>query len=155
MGTAAADSIPGEGHRNGRRQIPPMRQAGALRKRPDDLLHPPRRRIRAHVLPPLHSRQAPHLGRSRRGKPQGQQGRVHGQVQGPVQATKHGEQRRDLRSRPRRCRYPKIQSECPANQQEGEVTRLNTRRQREVCNMLRTNQPLSGRSSNSEAVENS
>ena len=48
--------------RNGRRQVSPMRAPIAIRERQNHFIHPTRRRIRAHVLPPQHPSQATHLG---------------------------------------------------------------------------------------------
>lgn len=51
-----------KGDRDGGCEVPPVCASLAVRERPHNLVHPARRRVRAHVIPPLHARQAAYLG---------------------------------------------------------------------------------------------
>mmetsp|Transcript_81380 Transcript_81380/g.252576 ORF Transcript_81380/g.252576 Transcript_81380/m.252576 type:complete len:328 (+) Transcript_81380:241-1224(+) len=85
---------------DGGHQVPPVRQVGSLRERPHDLLHPARRRVRAHELQAEHPREALDLGGSGR-RPRALQvaHRVHDQGQVAVQVAQRREQRGDPHSR--------------------------------------------------------
>mmetsp|Transcript_29710 Transcript_29710/g.63090 ORF Transcript_29710/g.63090 Transcript_29710/m.63090 type:complete len:420 (-) Transcript_29710:107-1366(-) len=96
-------------HRAGGHQVPPVRTPRQVRERSDHILHPARRRVRPHVLPPGHARQAPDLGRGRGGAPPRLQDRVHDQDEVPVQVQERGQQRRDLHTGPSRRGQPQLQ----------------------------------------------
>ena len=91
-------SITRKGHRDGGRQVPPMCAAVAVRERPDNQLHPARRRIRAHVVPPQHASQAAHLGGSEHRDAFRKQDGVCRQGESAVQAAVDRKQCRDLRA---------------------------------------------------------
>mmetsp|Transcript_42645 Transcript_42645/g.93431 ORF Transcript_42645/g.93431 Transcript_42645/m.93431 type:complete len:231 (+) Transcript_42645:524-1216(+) len=91
--------LKGQGRRDGGHQVPPVRAARALRERPDHLVHPARRRVRAHVLSPEHAGEAAHLDRGGRRAALAQPHRVHDQGQVAVQAALHRQQRRDRGAR--------------------------------------------------------
>lgn len=95
--------------RDGRRQIPSMRETGKIRKRPNDIFHSSGWRIRAHVVPPVNSCEAVDLGRGGSGEPSRQQSGVYGEDQGSIQEKKHSKQCGNLRARARRRGQPEIQ----------------------------------------------
>jgi hypothetical protein len=72
-----------------------VRALVSLRKRPHHLVHPTRRRIRAHVLPPEYPGKAAVLGGAGDRALQSLARRVHGQGEESVQEAQHGQQRRD------------------------------------------------------------
>ncbi|XP_075382107.1 AP-1 complex subunit mu-2 isoform X2 [Mycteria americana] len=95
----------------GGREVPPVRPALPLRQRPHHLLHPPRRRLRAHVLPPQHPGEAAHLDRVGHREVLPQPGGDHGQGQGPVQEAVGGQRGGDRGAGAQRRRLAQVQDQ--------------------------------------------
>ncbi|CAN8175344.1 unnamed protein product, partial [Coccothraustes coccothraustes] len=110
----------------GGREVPPVCPSVPLRQRPHHLLHPPRWRLRAHVLPPAHAGEAAHLDRVHHREVLPQPGGDHGQGQGPVQEAVGGQRRGDLGARAQRRRLAQVQDHggvgaVPAGEERGHL----------------------------------
>ncbi|XP_062454473.1 AP-1 complex subunit mu-2 isoform X1 [Rhea pennata] len=95
----------------GGRQVPPVREALALRQRPHHLLRAARRRLRAHVLPPQHPGEAAHLDRVGHREVLPQPGGDPGEGQGAVQEAVGGQRGGDRRAGAQRRRLAQVQDQ--------------------------------------------